>query len=114
MEDYILITKKEISISICVLGEKISEHTRRIKAVEKIVSLNGEIIYKEFQKHPWSKLTKNTSVLIAELENHLLLREESQPGKKSQSNSRNFVQRTKLFWCQLLFKVFNFERTGLG
>jgi hypothetical protein len=80
-----------------------------ISASEKIVFVNDEVVYKEWQKYPHFQNNGNTSVALNELEKQLLFRKQSKSAKQSRSYRRNFVQRVKLVWAKLLAKIVNFK-----
>ena len=107
MNQQIVHTEK-IVIETKFYGEKKTIFSA-VSAREKIVFVNGEVVYKEWQKGPHFQNNGNTSVALNELEKQLLFRQQSKSAKQSRSNRRNFIQRIKFVWCKLLAKIVNFK-----
>ena len=80
-----------------------------VKAREKIVFVNDEIVYKEWQSWPQFQHKENTSVALDNLEKQLSFRKQSQSSKNCRSNRRNFVNRIKMVWAKLFAKMVNFK-----
>ena len=80
-----------------------------VSAREKIVFVNDEVVYKEWQKCPYFQINGNTSVALNELEKQLSFRYHGGGSKQSTNNRRNFAQRVKVVWAKFLLKVFNFK-----
>ena len=80
-----------------------------INSREKKVTVNGELIYTEWQTWPQFHHKENTSVALENLERQLSTRKQSQSTKKSSSNRRNFVDRFKFVWAKLFPKVVNLK-----
>jgi len=108
MENLSICHSETIVVKVNYLGELKNKHSN-IYAREKIVSVNDEIVYKEWEKCPHFLQTGNTSVALHEFEKQLSFRQQIKSAKQSRSNRRNFIQCVKIVWAKLLFKVFNFK-----
>lgn len=107
MNQQIVHTEK-IVIETNFYGEKKTRFSA-VSAREKVVFVNDEVVYKEWQTCPQFQKEGNTSVALQNFEEQLLLRQQSKSTKQSRSNGRNFVQRVKLVWSKLFFKIVNFK-----
>ena len=82
---------------------------KTVNSREKIVYVNGELIYKEWQSWPQFHHKESTSVALENLERQLSFRKHCSSGKQSSNDSRNFAQTVKMVWAKFLFKMFNFK-----
>ncbi|TAD94502.1 MAG: hypothetical protein EAY75_00015 [Bacteroidetes bacterium] len=78
-------------------------------AREKIVTVDDEVGYKEWQRYPQFQHTGKTGMALHEFEKQLSFRQQGKPTKKRSSNRRNFVERIKFVWRKLFFKAINFK-----
>ena len=69
---------------------------------EKVIIIDGVEVYKELVKHPYFVKKNNISMVLNDLDNELLLFNQSKSTKECRSNARNFIQRVKLFWVKLI------------
>ena len=107
MNEQIVHTEK-IVIETNFYGEKKTKLSA-VSAREKIVFVNDEVVYREWQKCPQFQNNGNTSVALNELEKQLSFRQQSKSAKQCRSDRRNFIQRVKFVWAKLLAKVVNFK-----
>ena len=97
-------------ITVNYYGEKPKDKSFKVvKSREKKVSVNGDLVYTEWQSWPQFHHKENTSVALENLESQLSLRNHSSSSKQSSDDSRNFAQTVKMVWAKFLFKMFNFK-----
>ena len=108
MKESKVVHQDKIVIEIKMIGEQ-SDKFCPVIAREKIVYVNDEVVYKEWQSWPQFQHKENTSVALENLERQLSFRKQSQSAKNSRSNRGNFVNRVKMVWAKLLAKVVNFK-----
>lgn len=109
MKQQFLFADKTI-IEVTYYGESQRDGTfGTVKSREKKVSVNGELVYTEWQTWPQFHHKGNTSVALENLERQLSFRKHSSSGKQSANDSRNFTQTVKMVWAKFLFKMFNFK-----
>ncbi len=75
-----------------------------VSAREKIVFVNDEVVYKEWQMCPQFQNNGNTSVALCELEKQLSFRQQGKSTEKCRSDRRNLIQRIKFVWRKLFPK----------
>ena len=80
-----------------------------VSAREKIVFVNDEVVYREWQKCPQFKNNGNTSVALCELEKQLSFTQQGKSTEKCRSYRRNLIQRIKFVWRKLFPKKINFK-----
>ncbi len=101
-----LITDK-IELTIHLIGEKRGTGGI-IKARERIVMKNGDVVYKDWEAYPYFLRVKRTSNLLDDFTRHVSLLKEAQPAKDGSGDSGNFISLLKMIRVKLLLKVINF------
>lgn len=102
------ITTDKIVIEVNLFGETKNNYSK-VLAREKVVTLNGEIVYKEWERWPQFYKSDKSSVLLDNFLKQVSFMQQSQPGENSSRNSRNFVSNLKFIWAKFLFKIVNFQ-----
>ena len=107
MNDLSVIKNSHIVIDVSYLGE--NGNFGAVKAVEKSITVNGSLVYKEWQSWPQYHHKANTSVVLNELEKQLSFKPDCNTSKQGIGDTRNFIKCFKVFWAKLLFKRINLE-----
>lgn len=102
--------KLEVETIVRYAGE--NENKQCPQVIERIVRRDGEIVYKDY------KLVRNRldslGLAVDEFENAFTwksnkLSKQGKPSNEGGSDGRNFVSRFKMFWFEVLLKIFNFK-----
>lgn len=97
----------KIEITVNMLGIK-REYGGSVKARERIVMVNGDVVYKDWEAYPYFLRIKKTGNILDDFTRHVSLLEERKAGKDSSRDSGNLVSLLKLIRAKLLFKIINF------
>ena len=108
MKENKVVHQDKIVIEIRMIGEQSGKFCP-ITAREKVVYVNDELVYKEWQSWPQFHHKENTSVALENLERQLSFRYQSSGSKQGSNNGRNFTQCVKMVWAKFLLKVFNLK-----
>ena len=80
-----------------------------INSREKKVSVNGELIYTEWQSWPQFHHKENTSVALENLERQLSFRQHTNCRQERTGNSGKLAKFFKIVWAKLFNKIINFK-----
>lgn len=108
MKEKTIVHSERIVIQTNFYGEKKSKFSV-VSGREKVVFVNDEIVFKEWQSWPQFQHKENTSVALENLEKQLSFRKQSQSSKDCRSNRGNFINRVKMVWAKLFAKIVNFK-----
>ena len=108
MKQETIVFTEKIVIQTNFYGEKKTRFSA-VSAREKIVFVNDEVVYKEWQKFPQFQNNGNTSVALNELEKQLSFRQQSKSTKKCRNDRRNFIDCIKFVWAKLFSKNINLK-----
>lgn len=91
-------------------GQKSRGSFGSVKAVERIVTVDGEVFFKQ-----WKKINRRfsdnsgTGKLLDELEDSLFSIQRK-PSENGRTNRGNLISRLQMFWRELFFKNVNFDK----
>lgn len=95
-----IISSQRIVIETNYYGEK-KELMSPVTDIEKVVTIDDEVVYKQWQKSQFETENRKLTDALNELDNQLFFRQQCKSTKECRCNRRNFIQRIKIVWSKL-------------